>query len=180
MHVQNLKNSLWDIRIFLGLIPKESHRITRWYTVHTISSYLRVIIAEILLWHQKCSGDVWSFVTVCVPLLVRFEPRVRATWSIYRIVGKIWHETVITDFDIWGSHTGDYLDLVFERLPWLRRYLLVSALGYKTETVSHPETWSAACEVAGGHNAETSSLQRKSFSALSFHWNLPFLFACCK
>ena len=25
MHVQNLMNSLWDIRIFLGLVPKESH-----------------------------------------------------------------------------------------------------------------------------------------------------------
>jgi len=24
MHVQNLMNSLWDIRIFLGLVPKES------------------------------------------------------------------------------------------------------------------------------------------------------------
>ena len=24
MHVQNLLNSLWDIRIFLGLVPKES------------------------------------------------------------------------------------------------------------------------------------------------------------
>ena len=24
MHVQNLMNSLWDTRIFLGLVPKES------------------------------------------------------------------------------------------------------------------------------------------------------------
>ena len=29
MHVQNQMNSLWDIRIFLGLVPKESHCITR-------------------------------------------------------------------------------------------------------------------------------------------------------
>ena len=28
MHVQNLMNSLWDIRIFLGLVPKESHCIS--------------------------------------------------------------------------------------------------------------------------------------------------------
>ena len=27
MHIQNLMNSLWDIRIFLGLAPKESHCI---------------------------------------------------------------------------------------------------------------------------------------------------------
>ena len=27
MHVQNLMNSLWDIHIFLGLEPKESHCI---------------------------------------------------------------------------------------------------------------------------------------------------------
>ena len=30
MHVQNLTNSLWDIRIFLGLVPKESHCIWWW------------------------------------------------------------------------------------------------------------------------------------------------------
>ena len=29
LHVQNLMNSLWDIRIFLGLVPKESHCICR-------------------------------------------------------------------------------------------------------------------------------------------------------
>ena len=29
MHVQNLMNSLWDIRIFLGLVPKESPCITK-------------------------------------------------------------------------------------------------------------------------------------------------------
>jgi len=28
MHVQNLMNSLWDIRILLGLVPKESHCIS--------------------------------------------------------------------------------------------------------------------------------------------------------
>jgi hypothetical protein len=27
MHVQNLMNSLWDIRIFLGPVPEESYRI---------------------------------------------------------------------------------------------------------------------------------------------------------
>ena len=33
MHPQNLMNSLWDIRIFLGLVPKESH-CTRLYTTY--------------------------------------------------------------------------------------------------------------------------------------------------
>ena len=30
MHVQNLMNSLWDIRIFLGLVPKESPCVYEW------------------------------------------------------------------------------------------------------------------------------------------------------
>ena len=30
MHIQNLMNSLWDIRIFLGLVPRESPCIYIW------------------------------------------------------------------------------------------------------------------------------------------------------
>ena len=34
MHVQNLMNSLWDIGIFLGLVPKESPCITKQAKTH--------------------------------------------------------------------------------------------------------------------------------------------------
>ena len=37
MHVQNLMNSLWDIRIFLGLVPKESPCTT--YTTQEYYKY---------------------------------------------------------------------------------------------------------------------------------------------
>ena len=30
MHVQSLMNSLWNIRIFLGLVPTESHCTKKW------------------------------------------------------------------------------------------------------------------------------------------------------
>jgi len=44
MHVQNLMNSLWDIRTFLGLVPKESHcinlRATYWAKILTV--YVRL------------------------------------------------------------------------------------------------------------------------------------------
>ena len=38
MHVQNLMNSLWDIRIFLGLVPKESPCITTAYCDNTAAA----------------------------------------------------------------------------------------------------------------------------------------------
>ena len=43
MHVQNLMNSLWDIRIFLGLVPKESHCILRG-SVHTIKKNTEAVV----------------------------------------------------------------------------------------------------------------------------------------
>ena len=60
MHVQNLMNSLWDIHIFLGLVPKESHCITTWKK-NTSSDYItsknsvKMIGAQNGLHHSVCT-----------------------------------------------------------------------------------------------------------------------------
>ena len=67
MHVQNLINSLWDIRIFLGLVPKESpctispcsmkissyKRLRSCFCRHKRSSDL-VFVAKAFLYVRKC------------------------------------------------------------------------------------------------------------------------------
>ena len=55
MHVQNLMNSLWDIRIFLGLEPKESPCIMKFHyckSLNSFSTFRRVIIYHSSRWNK--------------------------------------------------------------------------------------------------------------------------------
>ena len=61
MYVKNLMNSLWDIRIFLGLVPKESHCIlsrSDWFSfVFLFVVYLHINAVNGS--EQEVSNYVW-------------------------------------------------------------------------------------------------------------------------
>jgi hypothetical protein len=64
MHVQNLMNSLWDIRIFLGPVPKESPDI--W--MHARQE--EVVCKLHGHWNLECTaaGEKWLTPQFCIPL----------------------------------------------------------------------------------------------------------------
>jgi hypothetical protein len=58
MHVQNLMNSLWDIRIFLGLVPKESP-CTYCFSSTTVAARTRLIATlHTYLYCLSCSYKI--------------------------------------------------------------------------------------------------------------------------
>jgi hypothetical protein len=69
MHVQNLMNSLWDIRIFLGLVPKESHCIICMITF------------------SWCSNFPWLWPFVLQPTHVALKLYNNITWNLVVISG---------------------------------------------------------------------------------------------
>ena len=52
MYVQNLMNSLWDIRIFLGLVPKETHCIKYTDIIKCVWSFF-IYEEDLKNWKEK-------------------------------------------------------------------------------------------------------------------------------